>query len=49
LEDEQHEREIQHERKINLRSDLEKANNAMISNKLYLAEKEKEEELKIKA
>jgi len=49
LEDESKDREVQHERKIQLREELDKANNNMIEHKEYLHEKEKEEEQKIKA
>lgn len=48
LEDEAKEREVQHERKVELRSELAKANEKMIEHKQYLKELEHEEEMKVK-
>mmetsp|Transcript_44644 Transcript_44644/g.97484 ORF Transcript_44644/g.97484 Transcript_44644/m.97484 type:complete len:109 (+) Transcript_44644:648-974(+) len=48
LDDEAKDREVQHERKVVLRSELENANNQMIEHKEFLKQKEHEEELKIK-
>jgi len=48
LEDEAHDREVNHENKDRLRDDLDKANQQMIKHKEFLIEQEKEEEDKIK-
>jgi len=48
LEDEAHDREVNHENKERLREDLDKANQQMIKHKEFLIEQEKEEEDKIK-
>jgi len=48
LEDEAHDREVNHENKERLREDLDKANQQMIQHKEFLIVQEKEEEEKIK-
>lgn len=48
LEDEAHDREVNHENKDRLRDDLDKANQQMIHHKEFLIVQEKEEEEKIR-
>jgi len=48
LEDESHDREVQHENKNRLRDELDVANQQMIKHKEFLVDQEKDDEHKIK-